>query len=253
MRTRFSSIPALTVAFALAACGGLQNPSNNGKNNAANNDTGDYTPPADYPAGPYGVQQDSIIADIGFNGVDNPNKFLSGHSASDINSALTTVHLSAFRHKTPVLLLTASAGWCEYCNMEEADIVSFYNQLNGIDPGSNTYPEPTQLGILEALVNDNNSGEAAPTSFIATWSDGNPMWWGSAHAPYAVTFDLVLDPNGAVLSPYYQEAAFPVHIIITTADMKIRYEFVGQNDTSLRNTVNALLQCATVDDASGCN
>ena len=243
MHNNVSVIPAslaVVAALSLVACGGLQKAPGGGNSNAANNDTG-YQPPADYPQGPYGVQTGATIADIGFTGVANPDQFLATNGSTSINTALTSVHLSDFRHKVPVLVITAAAVWCEYCNMEEPSVVSLYNSLNGIDPAHNQFPAPTKLGVVEALINNNNVNQPADSSDLKNWA-----------GKYHVTFDLGLDPNGEVLNPYYQQSALPMHMLITTADMKIQDEFVGQDDTGFASAINALLQCATLTDASSC-
>lgn len=222
MRTFFNAgISTLFLAsMTLTACGGLKSPSSgNETDNSSANQQG-YQVPSDYPKGPYGVNVGSIIEDLGFVGVVDP----AASATPQKNAA--DIHLDQFRGKDTVLLLTAAAGWCEYCNMEEPSVVSFYNDET---------TQGAKLGILEVLINDETLGQPASLDFLARWGC-TPANGGE----YSVTFDLATDPTG-VLNPYFNENALPMHMVITTADMKIQWQSVGEEDSQLDGTLTYYL------------
>jgi hypothetical protein len=220
---------AALVVFAgtLASCGGGLEKSAATKYtnyNAALNDTG-YKPPADYPAGPYGVSLHSTIADLTFVAVHNPA------SLSDIPGGANEIHLDSYR-TAKALLITAGAGWCYYCNQEEPAVEAFYQSCNDSTKNTcqkNTDSGKTNLAVLEVLINNETPGVPADLDFLAKWAK-----------QYNVSFDLGVDPT-QVLNPYYSLDALPSHMLIQTSDMQIMWQDNGEDNSQLMSAVNYVL------------
>jgi hypothetical protein len=220
-------VAVVGLAGSLAACGGGLEKASATKftnYNAALNDTG-FQPPADYPAGPYGVGLHSTVADLAFVAVHDPI------SLSNIPGGAELVHLDKYR-SAKALLITAGAGWCEYCNDEEPKVESFYEQCNagatGVCP-ANTDSGTTNLAVLEVLVNDQNLGEPADLNFLTEWAKH-----------YSVQFDLGVDPT-QVLQAYYTLDALPAHMLIQTSTMQIMWQNNGEDMVQLQSAVNYVL------------
>ncbi len=206
----------LAVAVALGACGGIEKQATPPKTNPINGDTGSYTPPADYPAGPYGYTEGSTITDLGF--VARVDASLKGSETIESYPA-QNVHLSDFRSNFKVLIINASAGWCPNCMNEQPDLVQNYENWNKSNPS---------VGVLEVIVQDANSNPAT-MSTADQWAK-----------TYGVTFDIGVDPTG-VLSPYYDINAFPMNMVVRLSDMSIVWQFNGNDPSGLESAVNYAL------------
>jgi hypothetical protein len=211
---RLFSIPV--AALVLVACGGTEKTPVSQKPNPINSDNSGYTPPADYPAGPYGYNVGSTIADLGF--VGRADTSLKG-SASIETYPVGNIHLSDFRDNFKVLIINAGAGWCPNCMNEQPDLVSYYESENATTP---------TVGVLEVIVQDANDNPAT----MAT-ADG----WAKT---YGVTFDIGVDPTG-VLSPYYNIDAFPMNMVVRLSDMSIVWQFNGNDPSGLHSAVQYAL------------
>src|SRR6476659_635005 len=85
-------------------------------------DTMNQMPAAqDYPAGPYGYVQGSVIENIVFLGKNSENDLNAADYAS---MSMKQVALADFHRDTNVkyIVLSGVAGWCGPCNAEQADV-----------------------------------------------------------------------------------------------------------------------------------
>lgn len=157
-----------------------------------------YVPPAQYPPGPYGTNEGSVIAELSWSG------YVDSDADSDndpFNESPTTISLRdyyvGFDPGARVILLNSSAGWCGACQEEAASL----KQLDS------SYRSRGARFIM-AMFEDTN-GSAADTNFAKTWGE----WFDLA-------FPVVADPQDK-LGPYYQDSSVPMNILIDASDMTI--------------------------------
>jgi hypothetical protein len=163
--------------------------------------------PADtnYPAGPYGYSQGSVIQNIGFSGKIDPGG--ASGTADYANMPLSPITLASF-HNDPtvkVLFISGVARWCAPCNDEQKNV-----------PAAQAMYEPKGVRFLEALIEGQQRGTPA------TEADLN--YWAQAHSLHV---GIALDPTDAV-HQYADIAAFPLNMIVTTSDMKIQFMQTGE-------------------------
>jgi hypothetical protein len=171
--------------------------------------------PMKYPCGPYGYWQGSTIQDVELVGQRDSN----GNGVIDSGDAVVPIHLSDyFQNKsTKAIFVGVAAGWCGPCKMEQPGLVS----------ASSKYK--TQVGFLEALIED-ASGNPADTTFVdSVWA-----------ARYQIPFDLAADP-ASVLGPYYAQGAFPMQMVIRTSDMSIQYQSNGAPLSEVQTAIDQIL------------
>ncbi len=162
-----------------------------------------------YPAGPYGYVQGSIIENIKFITKEDP----AGASGSADYSTLQLQAKSlADYHNDPTvkyLVLSGVAGWCAPCNDEQKNVGTLQAQY-----------QPTGVRFLEAMIQGYNEKTGAP----ATENDLNH--WALIHNLHV---GLALDPEDKI-HQYADIAAFPLNMIVRTSDMNIVHMQVGEEN-----------------------
>jgi len=153
-----------------------------------------------YPAGPYGYVEGAVVADY---------KFLGKVPTAGDYSALPMreLRLSEFHNDPAVklLLIEGSANWCYFCN-EEAPAIE---QLS-VDHFADGYRAVTVL---------------AEGSIRGTPSNADDITnWVERHA--FVQTGMAIDPE-ARLFQYAPASAFPLHILLDTKTMQIKWLCVG--------------------------
>lgn len=153
-----------------------------------------------YPAGPYGYVMGSTVADYKF----------SGKTPSDGNYSALPMRdlvLGEFHSEADVklLLIEGSANWCYYCNQEAPHV-----EQMAVDFASKGVRVMTVLG--EGL----QRGTPSTPDDIQAWVD--------AHN-FKKTI-MAIDPE-ARLFQYASASAFPVHILLDTRTMSIKWLCVG--------------------------
>ena len=169
-----------------------------------------------YPCGPYGTVIGTQIRDLTFVGRRDVNR-----DGDVTNDPSTKIRLSQyFQDKTiKVLVVLASAEWCPPCKAEQPELVALWKKYQ---------QEKTPVAFLETVIQD-VTGKPAQIDVVDRWAKA-----------YGIPFDMVADPT-AVLGPYYDTAAFPMEMVITTADMKIQAQWNGYQKGLVDSWVTTLL------------
>lgn len=143
-----------------------------------------------YPAGPYGTEVGDTIANLTF--------YTAEGRAVDLKSLFG---------KEKVIILGSAAGWCSVCRDEAVEFQDFYELYD--DKGL----------ILIVTLFEDDRGNPITGSYVNSWVDYFDL-------TYPVYQDKIEDGQFALQS-FYDENATPLNMVITTADMKIRYRAVG--------------------------
>jgi thiol-disulfide isomerase/thioredoxin len=149
--------------------------------------------PAQYPCGPYGLTQGTVIANLSLPG----KRDLNG-DGSPVDDPPQTLQLSDYFHNQAQrgVVLSLAAEWCVPCRNEQPTLLSLYDRYK------------SSLGFLEAVVQD-QLGNPAPSTIADNWATA-----------YKIPFDIAGDPD-KVLAPYYDVNSMPVQMVIRTRDMTI--------------------------------
>ena len=179
---------------------------------------GTFRPLADYPSGPYGSEQGSIIADHAFLGWRDPVR--SGFDANRLEEVRLSDFYDPRGGQTELLVINASAVWCPACRSEmstidQRNLAALYRERNVV--------------LLCTLFED-RSGAPAKPSDLALWGNG---------LNFQVEFPLVLDP-GLKLGPYFAESVTPLNLVIDAHTMEILEVYMGYSE-SLWSFVDAEL------------
>jgi len=170
---------------------------------------GDFRPVAQYPAGPYGSEVGSIIANHEFLGWRDPVR--SGFDPNRLEEIrLSDFHDPGGQH-TELIVLNSSAVWCPACRSE-------MQTLDRLDM-SGSY-QRSKVVILGTLFEDARGAPAKPED-LALW--GNEL-------NFLIDFPLVLDP-GLKLGPYFAQSVTPLNLVIDARTMEILFVFMGYSQT----------------------
>lgn len=164
---------------------------------------------ANYPMGPYGYAQGSIVGDLGFVGKKDP----AGASGTADYSALPMEAISLASYygdpNVKYVFMSGNAGWCKPCNDEQPLVKAAQEKY-----------EPKGVKFLEAM----NQGYDRATGAPATEDDINQ--WASRHQLHLA---IASDPSDYI-HQYADVAAFPLNMVIRTSDMQIVFMAVGEQD-----------------------
>jgi hypothetical protein len=178
----------------------------------------DVGSPPSYPNGPYGFGVGNTIPNLKFQGK-------SGFGSGQSDLSLRPISLADYqRHgttETKVLVIIACATWCAPCQQEQPalnDLWAHYNQTN-----------PGEVVFVTAMI-QNGTGHTATEHALDNWSHS-----------FSVPYDLVLDPTASVMQTMdpNEEAAFPVHLVVRTRNMRITQRSVGASNP--RSAIDAIL------------
>jgi thiol-disulfide isomerase/thioredoxin len=170
---------------------------------------GDFRPHALYPAGPYGSEVGSIIADHAFLGWRDPV------GVGFDPTRLEEIRLSDFHdprgQNTELIVLNSSAVWCPACRSE-------MQTLDRLDMSGNY--RRSKVVIVGTLFEDAVGAPAKPQD-LALWGKG---------LTFLIDFPLVLDP-GLKLGPYFSQSVTPLNLIIDARTMEILRVYMGYSAT----------------------
>lgn len=219
--TNRASIPAavalVSLGLAVSACGSPGSTVDPNQNTTK--DAGDHNAcdPTVYPCGPYGYGQGSVIENLQLTGQrdDNMDRVVdSGDTIKPINLA------DYFQNKNyTVLFVGVAAEWCNPCKIEQPGLVQMYKDYQAAGG---------KVGFLEALI-QSADGKPADMATVDRWA-----------TTYHIPFDMASDATVA-LGPYYNVAAFPMQMVITTKDMVIQWQMNGAPITELKSQIDAAL------------
>ena len=170
---------------------------------------GTFRPVAAYPAGPYGSERGSIIADHAFLGWRDPVR--SGFDETRLGEVRFSDFYGSRGGGAELIVVNAAAVWCQVCRLEVATI-----DREGL---AQAYRERNVV-LLGTLFEDASGAPAKPAD-LALW--GNRL-------NFTVDFPLVLDP-GLKLGPYFAESVTPMNLVIDGRTMEILEVFMGYSES----------------------
>jgi thiol-disulfide isomerase/thioredoxin len=119
---------------------------------------------------------------------------------------------------TKVILVEGSAVWCHYCNLEAPNVKAV--EAKYASQG---------FKVVEVMAESSQPGVPATEADLTTWA-----------TRYGLSqYTMVIDPSN-IMGQYADVSAFPLHLLITTKDMKLSWMFVG-GDAPLDENVAKLL------------
>lgn len=161
---------------------------------------GDNVSSLDYPAGPYGYVESSVIENY---------KFLGKHPvAGDYASQPLGNLFLDFYHDDPganLVLIEGSANWCYYCNEEAPTIEKI--AVDNYDKG---------VRVVTVLAEGLTQGVPSTEEDIARWVKKHKFKQQS----------MAIDPE-LRLFQFADSSAFPLHIVLDTKTMQIKWLCVG--------------------------
>ncbi|MEZ4226629.1 MAG: redoxin domain-containing protein [Polyangiaceae bacterium] len=174
-----------------------------------------YEPPfqaAEYPAGPYGTNTGSVMANFTFRGWKKPTEVAYDETKFE-DMSMADFYDPDGSKGVKVIMLNASAVWCTVCRAE-------YNKFKN----EGTYGKYKAMGaefisaIFEDAANPPNPSKPADLA-----------WWGST---YQVEFPMVLDP-GFKLGQFFTADATPMNLLIDARNMVIIGKYLGGDTTAM--------------------
>ena len=147
----------------------------------------------DYPPGPYGYGQDTIIANLNFIGKDSPTN--TDYSLLPMQP----ISLGDVRKTSTLILIDGAARWCTPCNRDQPTMRTI----------ESTY---AQKGVttMEILV-EGGYGIAATDDDINRWA-----------LQYQLAGIIAIDP-AYELAKYADLSAFPVYMVVRSSTMRVEY------------------------------
>ena len=161
-----------------------------------------------YPAGPFGTSEGTLIAD---------------HSFSTTENAPVSMRSWRSDASKTLLLVSTGAGWCSACREEQPKLVDLHNKYK--DQG---------LVVTVAIFEDGNSNPA--TQQVAqSWKE-----------QYSLPFDVVLDPStaaspGGQFGAYYDASLAPMNMIVDLRSMEILKVATGSISSDYESIIMAKL------------
>lgn len=184
--------------------------------------TSPHDPPfkvAEYPAGPFGTNTGSTIANYNFRGWLKPTEAKSESAPQGWDEKqFEDVYMSDFYDPDgtkgiKIIMLNASAVWCTVCRAE-------YSKFKA----EGTYLKYKAMGaeFISAIFEDakNPPNPAKPSDL---------SYWG---VTYSVEFPMILDP-GFKLGQFFTADATPMNLLIDAKTMKIVGKYLGGDTTAM--------------------
>lgn len=162
----------------------------------------DVSPREGYPAGPYGVGEGDVIADLAFVDPDG--------------ASFTLRHVYADGHNR-LLLASTAAPWCTACVEEQPDLQNLHQ----------TYG-PDGLFVMVSVFEDAQY-QPAEAADAARWRD-----------EHEVDFQVVADP-GFVFDAYYDSSLTPMNMLIEVETMTIFRINTGWDQSATEAIIEAKL------------
>jgi hypothetical protein len=166
---------------------------------------GRFHPLAVYPAGPYGSQVGSVMANHAFLGWRDP--VMSRYDQNRLEEVSLADFYDPRGDAVELIVVNASAVWCPVCKLE-------MREIDSLDLAS-SYRQ-SKVALVATLFED-RSREPAKPSDLALWGTG---------LGFSVEVPLVLD-TGFELGPYFTDSATPLNIVIDARTMTILAEYMG--------------------------
>ncbi len=172
-----------------------------------------------YPAGPYGVEKGSVVANYQLLGWHEP--VARGYDVGQFEEVSFADFYNPDGTKPyKYIFLNSSAVWCSVCNAE-------FGQMKA--QGTWAQYKPKGVVFISSLFEDgsNPPKPATPTN-LANWGQ-----------TYAVEFPMMLDP-GFRLGEFFTADATPMNLIINTRTMVIEEKILGGNLPAILSKLDQL-------------
>ncbi len=189
-----------------------------------------------YPCGPYGTKTGDVAANMEFVGFQDPNEQCATHKDKVIDQAnLTKISFKSFHQggsscsPRKLLWVIVSAGWCGPCQEDVSAAEKEYAAGN-VD---------SRLAILNIMFETGVPVTAITEAFTLKWI--NTVAGTKEKPSQKVTFPVVMDPEFK-MGAYFSKAAVPFNMLIDLSTMKIYYQQVGGNATTVGPKVQAFFQ-----------
>ncbi len=208
------SLVTLIVVALVVGCGGYGDDDDSGVDDDDDNtadddddDDGDDDDDNAYPAGPYGKELGSVMADFMLKDADG-----------------NEVRLSDYYGTAKAVLINQSAGWCTACRSEMGMLMGWYDSYK--DQG---------LVVLQAIFEKGTAGVPADEAFVQSWEE-----------EYSPAFPVLVDPDNLFLgySPTFQgsESSPPKPLnLLLNDEMVIVYAQDGEVSESFSGQIENLL------------
>jgi hypothetical protein len=165
-------------------------------------------PKLEYPAGPYGIDMNSIIENYKFVGYANAQVSIDALQPIELGEFYNPTGDGTFgpgsvfgegAPKPKGLVINVGSVWCPPCNQEAATVL----------PGEYAHYKPLGGEILFQLADGPTPGTPAKLLHLSSWV-----------TKYKVNYPAVLDPSYR-LNELFAENAYPANLMIRTSDMRI--------------------------------
>lgn len=162
----------------------------------------------EYPAGPYGIDKQSIIENYKFVGYANSMVSIDALQPIELAEFYNPTGDATFgpgsvfgegNPKPKGLVINVGSVWCPPCNQEAATVL----------PGEYAHYKPLGGEILFQLADGPTPGTPAKLMHLSSWVK-----------KYQVNYPAVLDPSYR-LNELFAENAYPANLMVRTSDMRI--------------------------------
>ncbi|AKU91548.1 TlpA family protein disulfide reductase [Vulgatibacter incomptus] len=188
----------IVVAAVIGACG----PIDDGVGGTGGD--GGQSDRSQYPTGPYGVKERSVIDNLSF---------------ADVEGAPISLNDIFSNEKNRVLLISAAAEWCAPCIEEKQKLAALYNEFHGRGL-------EVMVGIFQ-----NAKSQPATLETIRAWRN-DPK----GVLPYHVVLD-----DQFKLGNYYNTDLFPMNMVVNLDDMKIVKIMTSFDEPTIRAVIQGYL------------
>ncbi|HXU69688.1 MAG TPA: redoxin family protein [Polyangia bacterium] len=183
MRLALTTFLAVTVVLGAVGCGAPTDPTPN------------RAPPSngDYPPGPYGYGQGTIMANLNFVGKQSPM------NVDYTTLPMQPIDMATVRQNAKLILIDGAARWCTPCNRDQPNMRQIEQDY-------------ASKGVvtMEVLV-EGGYGVAATDDDINRWAN-----------QYQLSGIIAIDP-GYALAKYADVTAFPVYMVVRASNMRVDY------------------------------
>lgn len=166
-----------------------------------------------YPAGPYGVEAGSVIANYSFRGMVNPSvstTFVDMQLADFYNPTgdepFPADSVYGDTPKPTALWINISAVWCGPCQHESEEVL----------PVEHAKYAPLGGQILMLLADGGTVGKPATENNLLSWT-----------SKYDTAWPAVIDSTYKLPS-LFQSSAYPINMVIDTTTMEIEIVLAGE-------------------------
>jgi thiol-disulfide isomerase/thioredoxin len=175
----------------------------------------DPSTPSSYPAGPYGYVTGSTVDNYSFLGKLPPTS--GGGYKTEMMQKIDLASVRA-DPSVKVILIEGSALWCHFCNAEAPTVKALEQKYAS-----------QGFRVVEVMAESSQPGLPATEADLNVWAQR-----------YGLSdYTMVIDPSNTI-GQYADVSAFPLHLLVTSKDMKLSWMYVG-GDAPLEDSLVKIL------------